>query len=71
MRYSRALIERFYARCAHTLSARTDSLLRQQVNTNVYQYQVNYVLNPFFHRAHYGPSASLNASHACVVKLPV
>ncbi len=34
MRYSRAVIERFYARRAHIWSARTDSLLRQQVNTN-------------------------------------
>ncbi len=34
MRYSHAVIEHFYARRAHTWSARTDSLLRQQVNTN-------------------------------------
>ncbi len=34
MRYSRAVIERYYARRVHTWSPRTDSLLRQQVNTN-------------------------------------
>ncbi len=48
MRYSRALIERFYARRAHTWSARTDSLLRQQVNTNDLS---EVLLNLFFHRA--------------------
>ncbi len=56
MRYSRVVIEHFYACCAHTWSAQTDSCLRQQVNTN----DLSAPTGP-----HYGPSASLNASHAC------
>ncbi len=51
MRYSRAVIERFYAR-AHPKRPN-----RQQVN--IYQWLEAVVLNLFFHRAHYGPSARI------------
>ncbi len=59
MRYSRAVIERFYAR-AHPKRPN-----RQQVN--IYQWLEAVVLNFFFHRAHYGPSASKYHGH--VIKI--
>ncbi len=54
MRYSRAVIERFYAR-AHPKRPN-----RQQVN--IYQWLEAVVLNLFFHRAHYG---QVQESQAC------
>ncbi len=50
MRYSRAVIECFYAR-AHPKHP------NRQVN--IYQWLDAVVLNLYFHRAHYGPSARI------------